>query len=105
MNHFSSLCFGCFGWCLGVDIYFSNLTGTDTTSAFIEWAILYMVSNPEIQEKVHEEIKDSIGLERLPNLQDKEKLPYTMATLEEIMRLNPQIVFTLPHYVMQGNDT
>lgn len=41
-----------------VDLFF---TGGDTTSTTLEFAILYMLLNPEIQRKVQEEIDLVIG--------------------------------------------
>ena len=30
--------------------------GTDTTSTTLSWAVVYLVTNPEIQKKIHDEI-------------------------------------------------
>lgn len=36
-----------------VDLY---LAGTDTVSTTLTWAVVYLVSHPEIQQKIHDEI-------------------------------------------------
>lgn len=53
---------------VGMDLF---MTGSDTTSTALEFAILYMLRFPEIQTKVQEEIERVIGRERLPTLADK----------------------------------
>jgi cytochrome P450 len=44
--------------------------GSDTTATAIDWLIGLMANHPEIQEKAYEEIKQAIGLDRLPNVDD-----------------------------------
>ena len=61
--------------------------GTDTTSATLRFAILYMVTYPEIQRKVQQELDDVIGREKLPTTRDRHNLPYTDATLLEVRAL------------------
>ena len=50
-----------------VDLFF---TGGDTTSTTLEFAILYMLLNPEIQRKLQEEIDLVVG-EETPTLDHK----------------------------------
>ena len=61
--------------------------GTETTSTTLQWAVLYMMANPEIQDHVQKEIDSVVGRNRLPRLADKDDLPYTAATLLEIQRI------------------
>jgi len=60
--------------------------GTETTSTTLRWALIYMIENPEVQEKVFEEIKLVVGTARDVTLEDKAKLPFTEATILEIQR-------------------
>merc|ERR1711936_136773 len=62
------------------------LAGSETTSTTLTWAILYMVRNPNVQQKVHQEIDSAVGKFKLPSLTDKPNLPYTEAVLMEIQR-------------------
>ncbi|PAA74695.1 hypothetical protein BOX15_Mlig013607g2 [Macrostomum lignano] len=62
------------------------IAGTDTTANTLRWAILYMIDNPDVCEKVHEEVAKAIGNDRLPTMQDKARLPYTQAVIEEVHR-------------------
>ena len=47
------------------------LAGTDTSTAFIEWTLLYMATEPEKQERAYREIQEKIG-DRFPKVSDKE---------------------------------
>ena len=53
------------------------LAGSETTSTTLTWAILYMVRNQDVQEKVQKELDKVIGRYKIPSLADKPSLPYT----------------------------
>ena len=61
------------------------LAGADTTSSTLNWAMLYMILHPEVQEKVRQEIKTNIGA-RVPKVNDRNNTPYTEAVIHEIQR-------------------
>jgi cytochrome P450 len=49
--------------------------GSDTTATSLEWMIAFLANHPEVQDKAYEEIKQVVGLDRLPNMDDgKESL-------------------------------
>lgn len=62
------------------------LAGSDTTSATVTWFILYMVLYPDIQEKIHAELDEVVGSDRLPRWQDAKYMHYLQATLCEVLR-------------------
>ncbi|KAK2885258.1 hypothetical protein Q8A67_016095 [Cirrhinus molitorella] len=62
------------------------LAGTDTTATTIRWGLIFLTQNPEVQERCHEEIVQVLGYDRLPSMDDRDKLPYTYATVHEIQR-------------------
>lgn len=66
-----------------MDLFFA---GTETTSTTIMWALAYMAMYPEIQRKVQAEIDDVLGEEGTPSTTDRYRLPYAMATLQEVER-------------------
>ncbi|KAH8920633.1 cytochrome P450 [Atractiella rhizophila] len=66
--------------------------GIDTTSSILQSLVLVMVSFPEVQKKVHEEMDRVVGDGRSPNYNDKDDLVYTEAVIKETMRWRPVAV-------------
>lgn len=63
--------------------------GTETTSTTLRWAFIYMIENPQILEKVQQEIDEYIentNHQTMIQMTDKQFLPYTNATILEIQR-------------------
>ena len=58
----------------------------DPNSQTMMYAIVMMMKNPNIQDKVHEEIAKAAGDKELVTLSDKDNLPYTEATINEVWR-------------------
>ncbi|XP_072041972.1 cytochrome P450 2U1-like [Amphiura filiformis] len=71
--------------------------GSETTNTTIRWALLYMIAHPDIQRKVQHEIDNVVGRNRLPNLSDKEHMPYTEATIMEVQRIVSIVPVGVPH--------
>ncbi|KAK3596390.1 hypothetical protein CHS0354_036940 [Potamilus streckersoni] len=71
--------------------------GTETTTTTITWAVLYLAAKQDIQARVYSEIKEIIGTDRLPSLQDKRNLIYTEAFIMEILRACNIVTVSLPH--------
>ncbi|XP_033630841.1 cytochrome P450 1A1-like [Asterias rubens] len=71
--------------------------GFDTVSAVLTWALLLMILHPDIQRDIQEEIDAVIGVDRLPQLSDRGKLPLTEACLHEVLRYSSVVPFTIPH--------
>ncbi|XP_066275691.1 cytochrome P450 2U1-like [Branchiostoma lanceolatum] len=70
--------------------------GTDTTTNTLLWSLLYMTVNPDIQNKVQEELDAVVG-ESLPTLSHRSQLPYVNACLLEVMRIRPIGPLAVPH--------
>ena len=60
--------------------------GSETTSTTLRWALVYLVNHPDIQEQIYKDIVDVVGTDRLPALQDREKLPLVEAFYQECLR-------------------
>uniref|UniRef100_A0A914ELB1 Cytochrome P450 n=1 Tax=Acrobeloides nanus TaxID=290746 RepID=A0A914ELB1_9BILA len=56
----------------------------DYVEAFLPWAIVYLVHNPEVQKKITEELDREIGTDRIVDLSDKNKLHYLNAAINVI---------------------
>nr|XP_060623322.1 cytochrome P450 2J2-like isoform X1 [Anolis sagrei ordinatus] len=60
--------------------------GTETTSSTLQWALLFMVAYPNIQERVYKEMEYVFGSSHSICYQDRKKLPYTNAVIHEVQR-------------------
>ncbi|TDH08368.1 hypothetical protein EPR50_G00096590 [Perca flavescens] len=63
------------------------LAGSDTTFTTLLWALVFLIKNLDIQNKVQAEIDRVIGQTRLPRMADRPNLPYTDAVIHEIQRM------------------
>ncbi|KAL4223196.1 hypothetical protein ACF0H5_016668 [Mactra antiquata] len=84
----------------------SELIGaaSDTTANAIGWLIVYLVREPDIQMKMFEEIKQVLGTEEQPVLEDKTRLPYTEAVILESLRISSSVPYAIPHAVSKTID-
>lgn len=71
--------------------------GTDTSATTVEWALLHLVMNQEIQEKLYNEIVDCVGKNGIVSESDVEKMPYLGAVVKETFRRHPPSHFVLSH--------
>lgn len=74
------------------------IAGTQTTAACIKWFILYMIHYPDIQEKMWREIDSVTNSNRLLSLNDRSKLQYCQAVVDETLRISN----TAPLSVLHG---
>ena len=72
------------------------VAGAETTTTTLHWSIAYLVTWPEVQQKIAEERKRVIG-DRQPCLKDRGNLPYFEATIQEVMRLSSLVPLGVPH--------
>uniref|UniRef100_A0A8D2CY40 Cytochrome P450 1A n=1 Tax=Sciurus vulgaris TaxID=55149 RepID=A0A8D2CY40_SCIVU len=71
--------------------------GFDTVSKALSWSLMYLVSNPTIQQKIHAELDAVVGQNRLPKFSDRAQLPYMNAFILEMLRHSSFVPFTIPH--------
>uniref|UniRef100_A0A7I4XZB8 Cytochrome P450 n=1 Tax=Haemonchus contortus TaxID=6289 RepID=A0A7I4XZB8_HAECO len=60
--------------------------GMETTTTTLRWATLLFATHPGEQEKVREEILRVVGPEGKPTSSDRQKMPYTNASIQELQR-------------------
>eukprot|EP00062_Callorhinchus_milii_P023834 gi/632983099/ref/XP_007908479.1/ PREDICTED: cytochrome P450 2C31-like [Callorhinchus milii] len=80
------------------------VAGTETTATTLRWAILYMMTYPDIQEKCQKEIEQVVGWCRLPCMDDRVKMPYVSAVIHEIQRFGNVVPFTPAHAAIQDTS-
>lgn len=71
--------------------------GTDTSATALEWALLHLVLDQGIQEKLYKEIVDCVGKNGEVTEADVEKMPYLGAIVKETFRRHPPSHFLLSH--------
>lgn len=65
--------------------------GHDTTTSGIAFAMLALADNPEVQEKVYEEVISIVGDEQNVTMQHMQETKYLEMTLKEVQRLYPSV--------------
>ncbi|XP_020828057.1 cytochrome P450 2B4-like [Phascolarctos cinereus] len=78
--------------------------GTETTSTTLRYACLLLLKYPWVAEKVQKEIDQVIGKNRLPELKDRAKMPYTDAVIHETQRFGDLLPMAVPHSVTQDTS-
>ncbi|KAE8719098.1 Cytochrome P450 84A1 [Hibiscus syriacus] len=69
--------------------------GTETVASAIKWAMAELMKSPAELQKVQQELSDVIGLDRVVQESDLEKLTYLKSAIKETLRLHPPIPLLL----------
>lgn len=80
------------------------IAGTHTTSTSIQWALLYLITHPDVQNKMRHEMDMVLGVSRLPSYENRHSLPYCQAVVSEVLRCGNIAPITLPHGVNYDVD-
>ncbi|CAL8110137.1 unnamed protein product [Orchesella dallaii] len=72
------------------------VAGIETTSTSLTYTLLYLALFPEKQKKLQAEIDRVVGT-RLPTFEDRKRMPYTEATIQEVLRFSSLVPTGLIH--------
>ncbi|GFS81051.1 cytochrome P450 2B12, partial [Nephila pilipes] len=67
--------------------------GVFAVAAAVNFSLKCLMEHPEEQEKIYREIVEVVGLDRQPTIEDKSKLTYLNAFIQEAFRLTDFISF------------
>ncbi|KAM0947314.1 putative cytochrome P450 [Dioscorea sansibarensis] len=70
--------------------------GTDTTYIAFEWAMAELVGNPNIMEKLQNEIHGIANGKFMVNEDDLREMHYLKAVIKEVLRLHPPLPLLVP---------
>ncbi|KAM9982503.1 hypothetical protein ACTFIZ_007027 [Dictyostelium cf. discoideum] len=73
------------------------LAGTDSSANTLSFLLVSLINNPEIQEKVYNEIITNLTNDEI-SINDRFKCPYTCAVIKETHRLYSIAPLSEPHY-------
>ncbi|KAF8874761.1 cytochrome P450 [Infundibulicybe gibba] len=71
--------------------------GADTTVSTVHGFFMAMVLHPDVQRKAQAELDSVLGKNRLPEIGDRDSLPYVNAVAMEAMRWQNVTPFAFPH--------
>lgn len=74
----------------------------DTSATTIEWALSELLKHPDVMKKVQGELADVVGMEKMVEESDLEKLEYLDMVVKETLRLHPVAPLLLPHQSTEG---
>ncbi|XP_031498309.1 cytochrome P450 89A2-like [Nymphaea colorata] len=79
--------------------------GIDTTSTAVQWVMANLVKDPQIQGKLHEEIRTVAGEDGEVSEESVSRMPYLKAVIMEALRRHPPGHLVLPHTVTEEEVT
>lgn len=71
--------------------------GMETIKSSLQWAVLFLLHNPEHMKAVQEELDQVVGRNRLPKLEDLAYLPVTESTILEVLRISSIVPMGTTH--------
>ncbi|KAF7284636.1 hypothetical protein GWI33_021825 [Rhynchophorus ferrugineus] len=77
------------------------MAGSETTNNTLSFCFLYLILNPDIQEKAQEEIDRVVG-SRMINLDDRSRMPYAESIVLEALRMFSGRAFAVPHRALKA---
>ncbi|KAF9406477.1 hypothetical protein BGZ94_003092 [Podila epigama] len=71
------------------------IAGRDTTASLLTWTLWELGQNPDVKEKLYNEIIEDLGPNTVPSYAEIKKLKYQKQVVNEVLRLHPPVPFNL----------
>ncbi|XP_049390197.1 cytochrome P450 71AU50-like [Solanum stenotomum] len=79
------------------------IASMDTSATAIDWILSELVRQPNIMKKLQKEFEEKIGMKRMVEELDLEKLEYLNMVIKESLRLHPVAPFLIPHQSIEDS--
>jgi len=80
------------------------LAGMDTTGHLLTMVVYYLDKYPKFKERMIQEMKQNYPLDRVPTVEDLNKLEFTMAFLKETLRVNTPVIGVFPRKAVRDHQ-
>ncbi|CCM04534.1 uncharacterized protein FIBRA_06715 [Fibroporia radiculosa] len=80
------------------------IAGSETVATALVSFVLAMVLHPAVLQKARAEMDGVVGCARLPDLEDRDALPYLECVLKETYRWNPSSPLGVAHRVKEDDE-
>ena len=84
--------------CLFCVLHDLFLAGSETSSTFLLWSIVFLMRNPGVQTSLQAELDGVVGRERLPCMADQDLTPLTLAFIDEVHRVASHVPLGVQHW-------
>ncbi|KAL6480638.1 hypothetical protein MHYP_G00116710 [Metynnis hypsauchen] len=81
-----------------------NVAGVDTTSSTLLTAFLYLMTQPDIQERCQKEIDEVLEGKTHASFEDRLKMPYTQAVIHECQRIAKTVPLSVFHCTSRDTE-
>ena len=73
------------------------MASMDTSPTSIDWIFSELIRHPKIMKKLQKELEQVVGINRMVEESDLEKLEYFQMAIKECFRLHPVGPLLIPH--------